>query len=208
MILIAYEGFWTQKAVMNLRLSDGRPEVCYSSTQKVVLADDEKYLNDGLWHHLAVSFPEQDCLVSEIKFYVDGVDTSTVLVGSDDIIHFPNGGVLSVGGFGHGRTSKNAVMNDHEREGFETGQYFTGVMDDVFVWSRSISYDEVRRLVNPPVGIVFRTRMSYAWKLPMCIGLGREDTIENVKLWPCDEDDPTQDWLIDSSGFIHNKQFK
>ena len=130
---------------MNLRLHNGRPELSYSATQKIsLLGTVVKNLNDGDWHHIAVSTFE-DCLLSEINFFVDGKAVPTNLIGADDNISFPNSGQISLGGFGHGRSA----FGGYVRDGFTNGDRFVGTMDDFFVWSRSISFDEVQALTKP-----------------------------------------------------------
>jgi hypothetical protein len=135
-MLIAYEGYWTKPKVMNLRLHNGILEVCHTPEQKLVVQDDNaKALNDGKWHHAAVVMPYKNCQLSRLEMYVDGKQMSTALRGPDSKARFPSGGSVSIGGFGYSARE--------ERLGFLKGQPFIGEIDEVFVWARRLSKDEI-----------------------------------------------------------------
>ncbi len=144
-VLISYEGYWLKKTVMNLRLVDGRPELVMSKDQRIVAnIPVAKRLNDGDWHHIVVSHTIDDGMLSEMKMYINGAEIETILDGKDEKVSFPNGGVVSLGGFGHGRTSSNDPITRQYRVGFTDGEQFVGLIDEVSVWARAISSEEVR----------------------------------------------------------------
>ena len=140
-ILISYEGYWVKPEIMNLRLRNGRPEVAVSSTQKLKAQDDSLRLNNDQWHHIVVSVTIDDGRLSDMKLYVDGINVKTVVEGKDSKITFPNGGVVSLGGFGHGRSSNAERQND--RHDFENGDPYVGLMDEVQIYARGLSHDDV-----------------------------------------------------------------
>ena len=93
-------GFMGLRGLMNLNLNDGEPELLIADKQRLI-AKDQK-LNDGKWHHLAVSMPKKDCLLSEVQFYVDGQAVESEVVGQDKPVSVSLANRLSFGGLGHG----------------------------------------------------------------------------------------------------------
>ena len=59
-------------------------------------------LNDGKWHHVAVSMPKKDCKLSEVQFYVDGQRVDSDVVGQDNRINVSLANKVTIGGLGHG----------------------------------------------------------------------------------------------------------
>lgn len=195
--LLAYEGFWNQDNVMNLRVRNGLPELVFSSSQK--LKSGESF-NDGHWHHIAVTMPSSGCLLSAVEIWVDGEELPTVLVGSDTIVELPNGGMVSLGGFGYGNVGRESPI---ERIGFRDEMPFDGTLDEVLVWSRSLSAEEIRKLAIAPTSFALRTKLSYEWQEASCLGFGM--FLQNVVLRPCN-DEIGQQWVTDGLGYIHNKE--
>lgn len=144
-ILISYEGYWLKNTVMNLRLRNGRPELVYSSTQRLRAADYHSLrLNDGEWHHIAVTNPADDSFLSDMKMYIDGLEITTDVDGKNEKVSFPNGGVISLGGFGHGRGHlSDDPKNRNNRDDFESGDNLVGRLDEVKIFARAISSEEV-----------------------------------------------------------------
>jgi hypothetical protein len=148
-ILISYEGYWIKNTVMNFRLRNGRPEVIYSANQRLRATNyHTTRLNDGKWHHVVITIPAEDSLLSELKIYIDGEEISTQVDGNDRQVAFANGGVLSLGGFGYGRTSSGNITMRDNREGFLNGDNFVGLLDEVVIFARTLSSQEVRDLYN------------------------------------------------------------
>ena len=48
------------QGLMNLHLNNGEPELLMAANARLI-AKGQK-LNDGKWHHVAVSMPKKDCL--------------------------------------------------------------------------------------------------------------------------------------------------
>jgi len=145
-ILISYEGYWIKDTVMNLRLNDGFPELVLSSTQRLTAGNHSIRLNDGLWHHIVVTNPADDSFLSDMKMYVDGEKIETAIHGENAIVTFPNGGVISLGGFGHGRAGTKDVVYRNERKAFMSGNNLAGLLDEVKIFARALLLDEVRLL--------------------------------------------------------------
>ena len=145
-ILISYEGYWIKKEVMNLRLRDGMPELVISSTQKLKPKDKSLRLNDGKWHHIAIINPADDSWLSDFKMIVDGQNIRTIVKGDNVEVSFANGGVVSLGGFGHGRSSRISDEEHSNRKGFAMGDNFVGLMDEVQIYARALSIAEAQDL--------------------------------------------------------------
>ena len=148
LILISYEAIWNKPNVLNLRLRNGVIELCYSQNQKLYSKNDRtgKNLNDGIWHHIAMSMPHKDCFLSEVLVYVDGNQIETTLAGVDQPVDYPNGGVLAIGGFGYG--GSKAKHDLFIRDVFRKGDPFLGMIDDVIIWARTLSSIEIEEIVN------------------------------------------------------------
>ena len=182
---------------MNLMLNNGIPELNYSETQKISVSINR--LNDDIWHHIAVSVPKKDCLLSKIEFYVDGQRRETSLTGSDSNISLPNGGLLALGGLGYGGLGSKEKSS---RKGFQIGEPFVGEMDEVSVWARDLKMSEISQLAQRPFDFAIRSKLSYEWKEALCIGLGM--FLDSIYLRPCN-DEQSQRWVFDSLGYLHNK---
>ena len=198
--LLSYEGFWGQDAVMNLRLRDGRPELVYSASQKLFAKDNEvDQFNNGLWHHIAATMPFKGCKISEVKLYVDGEELATSLVGDDTIVNLPNGGMISIGGFGYGDVGNGGNLS---REGFRAGLNYVGALDDVMVFARSLSQIEIKEISSRPTSFALRSKLSYDLQEAMCLGF---DLFGNGLLLRSCSDGDGQQWIQDVLGYIHNK---
>ena len=195
--LLSYEGFWNQNTVMNLRLRNGMPEVVYSANQKVFVKN--RTLNDGIWHHIAVTMPFDGCSLSDMKMYIDGEEESMTLIGYDAKMDLPSGGMMSVGSFGYGSIGAD---NPATRSGFNAGLNFEGSLDDVMVFARTLSDSETKKLATVPKSFALRSKVSYVLHEAMCLGF---DLFGNgVILRSCTDEDGQQ-WIQDALGYIHNK---
>ena len=82
--------------------------------------------NDGLWHHVTVTFVDS---TNTLSFYIDGVASGggTLNLPADVASH-----VIKVGGH-------------------PAGHYFRGQMDEFRVFSRALSASEVLSVMNNPI---------------------------------------------------------
>lgn len=196
-ILMAYEGYWNQDQVFTARLENGKIELVYGSAQKV--ASQTGNLNDGYWHHTSIVMPFKGCKLSDIGVYVDGIKTTTVLSGADDVIDLPNGGMISIGGFGYGG---RGGTGDLVRSGFRDGLNFIGEIDDALVFARALTDAEIQELSTPPTAFALRSKISYVKQEPLCLSLGLFGN--DAVLRTCNDSDG-QHWVQDILGYIHNK---
>merc|ERR1712226_1299763 len=91
MILISYVGYWPKSTYFNVILSeDGKLQLIYSAAQKLIVEDDSN-LKNGEWHHVAITMPHKDCLISEFQVFVDSEPRTITIVGNDTNVSFPNG---------------------------------------------------------------------------------------------------------------------
>jgi hypothetical protein len=138
-LIINTGSIWSKavKGFMNLRINNGLPEVVISEDHNL-LALTEK-INDGNWHHLAVTMPKESCRLSEVLIYVNGKKTVTrIKKGSDITLNFTKSMRLSIGGLGYTNKAFNKL----------NVKAFKGLIDEVCIWTRSISAEEISQLAK------------------------------------------------------------
>jgi len=135
--------FMRLRGLMNLNLNDGEPELLIADNERLV-AKGQK-LNDGQWHHIAVSMPKKDCLLSEVQFYIDGQPVESDVVGQDNPVSVSLANRLSFGGLGHGNGKAPFSKLIHVEHGIKP---FEGSLDEVSVWARGLTATEVAELAN------------------------------------------------------------
>ena len=127
---------------MNLHLNHGEPELLIAENQRLIATGQK--LNDGKWHHVAVSMPKKDCLLSEVQFYVDGQAVESKVVGQDNPVSVSLAKV-SVGGLGHGNGKTPFSKRIHVELGIKP---FEGSLDEISVWARGLTATEVAELAK------------------------------------------------------------
>jgi len=86
-------------------------------------------VNDGFWHHVAAVFPNDGTPdVSDVKFYVDGIEESTT--STSQTINTVGVYDVKIGVFG------------------SSGRYFNGLIDDVRIYNRALSQDEIENIAG------------------------------------------------------------
>ncbi|MBM3239117.1 T9SS type A sorting domain-containing protein [Candidatus Poribacteria bacterium] len=85
--------------------------------------------NDGYWHHIAVTWQSSD---GQLKFYKDGVEVATGTIAQG--LELGSGGSFVVG------QEQDAVGGN-----FNRSQAFAGVIDEVRVWNKVRSTEEIRK---------------------------------------------------------------
>jgi hypothetical protein len=137
-ILINTGSIWSKniEGFFNLHLNNGTPEVVVSGTQRLV--GDAK-INDGRWHHVAVSMPHDGCNLSEVQIVVDGEPVGTRIEGRDLQLDFNQAVRLGIGGL------------NYSSEGFNQLPIlpFVGAMDEISIWTRSLTPDDIEAAVSP-----------------------------------------------------------
>ena len=131
------------RGLMNLNLNDGEPELLMADNARLI-AKGQK-LNDGKWHHIAVSMPKKDCKLSEVQFYVDGQPVESNVVGQDKPISISMVNKLSFGGLGHGTGRAPFSKLVHVELGIKP---FEGSLDEISVWARALTAAEVAELAK------------------------------------------------------------
>ena len=127
----------SKEHIMTLTLDNGFPSLYINSDTRLV-ASIENGLSDGEWHNLAVSMPRKSAKLSELTMIVDGKSVPATVEGIDDHLFFSTNGRLSLGGFG-----QSGRIFDSETFNFMSP--FSGLMDDVFVWSRPLKTSDFSR---------------------------------------------------------------
>ncbi len=128
---------------MNLHLNNGQPELLNAANARLI-ANVPK-LNDGKWHHIAVSMPKKDCKLSAFQFYVDGQPVESNVVGQDKPISVSMANKVTIGGLGHGNGKTPFSKAVHVEHGIKP---FEGAFDEVSVWSRGLTATEVAELAK------------------------------------------------------------
>lgn len=136
MVLINSGSIWHDTAnFMNLNLRGGRPEIMISKGQRLVA---DCVVNDGKWHHLAVSVDKNNAKLSEIPIYVDGNQVKTNLRGKDQILKSSQAVRISVGGFGYSKPSFRKLGVNR----------FKGSLDEVTIWARGLDQKDIKSLLE------------------------------------------------------------
>jgi len=141
-ILVHYGHSFTansNKNIYTLTLQNGIP-VLYISATMTLRPKWNKDLNDGNWHHIAVSMPRKSCALSEVIMYVDGKEIKTIIDGYDEIIFFTTSGRLSIGGFGYSHKSYE--------ERFPHLSPFIARIDEFYVWGRALTGNDLKLLMG------------------------------------------------------------
>jgi hypothetical protein len=132
-ILINTGSIWSKRleGFFNLHLNGGVPELVVSDSQK--LAAEGTKLNDGEWHHIAVSMLHDACLLSDVEMFVDGKTVETRLSGADSKLHFNQAVRVGIGGL------------NYSNKGFDQlpAGAFVGALDDISIWTRPLTAEDV-----------------------------------------------------------------
>jgi hypothetical protein len=129
MVLVCYGGAFgvkNKKDILLLSLKDGNP-VLYVQPNRFLTVQSDFNLNDGEWHHIAVSMPSKSCLLSKVHLYIDSNKVPTDLTGRDDYIFYVTSGNLSLGGWGYSNKRFGVDF-------FANVSKFEGMMDDFRLW--------------------------------------------------------------------------
>ncbi len=112
---------------VEFRLHDGRVRIEHGNGNN----RSETTVNDGLWHHIAAVLPEGG-LMEDVQFYVDGEPGGTFQIGNGT-----NPFITAVG-----------IDLNIGRSGPRADRYFTGLIDEVRMYSRPLTQDEVRQTME------------------------------------------------------------
>jgi hypothetical protein len=96
-----------------------------------VAVDTGVKVNDGAWHHLAISRRQSD---NQIKVYKDGVLESTKYIPQTAGYSIPNAGTMILG-------------QDQDKEGgkFDGNQSWKGAMSNLRIWDTILDEDTIRK---------------------------------------------------------------
>jgi hypothetical protein len=112
---------------VEFRLHDGRLRIEHGNGNN----RSETIVNDGQWHHVAAVLPE-DGLMEDVQFYVDGEPGGTFQIGNGT-----NPFITAVG-----------IDLNIGRSGPRADRYFTGLIDEVRMYNRPLTQDEVRQTME------------------------------------------------------------
>ena len=148
MILVHYGAAWMGSAKydnvrssFSLILDNGIPKL-YTRENTFLRPKGPKRLNDGNWHHIAVSMPSARCKLSEVELYIDGKIKLTHIPGNsiDEVLFFYSYGRLSLGGLGY---SAKAYERLHPK-----WKFYQGSMDEFTLWGRALTSNDIALAMN------------------------------------------------------------
>ncbi len=122
----------------NVRVAGGTIHLHVDSSTYSYTDNGVSTVYDGQWHHCAVVLPEEHYNnLSDVKFYIDGVEYSGVLNGGTDvpIRTYP------------GSKSNIHIGTDAENNTGNT-RNFNGLIDDVSLWGAVLNAAEINALIN------------------------------------------------------------
>ncbi len=112
---------------VEFRLHDGRVRIEHGNGNN----RSETIVNDGQWHHVAAVLPEGG-LMEDVQFYVDGEPGGTFQVGNGTNPFITIVGIdLNIG-----------------RSGPRGDRHFTGLIDEVRIYSRMLSQDDIQEVME------------------------------------------------------------
>jgi len=124
--------------------ANGTVSACYGLGNTV---SSTKAINDGVWHHLAITREE---VSGAIKFVIDGVAAGT---GNS------SAGFQSARAFGIGRVDVTGSTNWED-----TYRYWPGQIDEVRIYDRALSISEVQGVYATEVNVVSPPPQDPAWQ--------------------------------------------
>ena len=119
------------------RLNDNRLELC-DSRLSTPCNNTATTINDGEWHHVAVVRDDSDTggTANSVLFYIDGVNIWTVSSLTETGTHAINANIQL------GRK-------------YDGTEYFYGFIDELAVYSRVLTQDEIRSRYRAPIKVAF-----------------------------------------------------
>ena len=143
--------------------------------------DDEMYsyatVNDGAWHHIVVT---RDQTTGDKSIYIDGVlDAGSPESGTTNLLNDPV--LLTIGALADASNSDPASPDYTGDNGYE------GLLDDVQVYPRALSADEVNYLYNNPGSVVSNSAALAAVSVDLNLDIYREKSPtsgEYFFVWP------------------------
>ena len=141
MILAHYGSRWasekvsTDKDHLTLTLDHGVLALYIQPTLKLETTSFAGSLADRKWHHIAVSMPKKNCLLSEVELFVDGEAVNTApREGRDQRIFQHTAGSMGIGGFGYTSGGFDKTYPDMKP--------FKGRIDDFSLWARPLVLED------------------------------------------------------------------
>jgi len=135
MILVHYGAAWrndvydSESDIFSLTLANGRPRL-YARENKILTTETNISLNDGQWHHIAVSMPYNNCLLANVEMIIDGKKVKTKGPEKDEALFFIHYGRVSLGGLGY----SDSVYETR----FPNWNPYKGSMDRFLLWARPL----------------------------------------------------------------------
>jgi len=152
MILMHYGLSWSSLMVspykdhLTLTLDHGVLALYIQPTLKLETASFAGSLADGKWHHIAVSMPTKNCLLSEVEIFVDGEAVNTASRnGRDQRIFQLTDGNMGIGGFGYTSGAYDRAYPDMKP--------FKGMIDDFSLWARPLVQEDTASPTGRPTTV-------------------------------------------------------
>jgi hypothetical protein len=121
----------------NISINGGYVEL--SLRPEITATTNDMKVNDGEWHHIAITVPKRNALLTDCKMYVDGKKIEDIR-------------------FSNGNTPINTVQSNWMTIATQSNQFktdltqtmnmsnFSGLLDDFGIWTRTLSASEIIRI--------------------------------------------------------------
>jgi hypothetical protein len=130
----------TSKDIQLITLEKGNIIMHRRSNSRYVPAENTK-LADNNWHHIAVSMPFDNCLLSQVEVYIDGKKKDYSVVGVDDYMFHTTSGRCSIAGFGY--------ASDIYEKIFPSVKPFIGFIDEFKLYTRGLTKMDLKKDMKP-----------------------------------------------------------
>jgi len=132
---------WGRSAqFFNMGINNGRLELALRP-RVTALVEGGKKLNDGKWHHVAVTVPRRKATLQDLNFYIDGLQMDKVqYTGATTPIQTTQANWMTIAENPDGASID--ILQEMNMKGF------IGSLDDFCIWTRSLSADDIAALVK------------------------------------------------------------
>lgn len=129
---------------VEFRLDEGRLRVEHGNGNN----RGDALVHDGQWHHAVAKLPEGATTVKEVLFFSDGEQLGVFQIGNGD------------------NPFKIAEDKDFNvgRSGPRGDRYFNGLIDDVKLYTRALTKDEIVQAMDPePESVEAKGKLATRW---------------------------------------------
>jgi len=112
--------------------------ISYTSTELECYSN--KTINDGAWHHCAISYTGPNLIYNHTNFYIDGADTETV-IDKNDYAKLNTFGYIATGGEVY--IGKMPTTNNY---------FLEGAVDELRIWNKKLDQQTIQANMYREIG--------------------------------------------------------